>query len=725
MIRLTSFLKKAMRVLCVAEKNDAARGIAGILSNGNSQRHEGRSKYNKIYRFSQTFRGQRADFSVTSVSGHLMQIDFVPPHNKWELMTISTLFEAPIHRFVPPNFLPIDQTLKDESRSADVLIIWTDCDREGENIGAEVVASCLVSNPRLEVFRAHFSEITNAAVYRALNNVTQLNQNMVDAVDCRSELDLRIGAAFTRLQTLHLQSNLPQIIDGVVSYGSCQFPTLGFVVERFKAIKEFIPEAFWKLVGHHNRNNFDVQFSWERNRLFNKQVVEMFLDECNDNGIATIVNVKKAPKSRWRPVGLDTVEFEKLAVRKLKMSAKNAMAAAEKLYTQGFISYPRTETNIFPPDINLNECVQKQVGNNEWGGFANDILQRGGANPRNGKKTDQAHPPIHPLKHATKEELGVNWSIYELVVRHFLACVSRDAKGQETTVKASVADEIFTANGIIIEDPGYLEVYKYETWNAKFLPLYTEGEKLKDFKVTMDEGKTSPPLLLNEADLIALMDRHGIGTDATHAEHIEKIKERQYVTLNADKRFLPGFLGLALVDAYNEMGFEMSKPVLRANLESQLARICTGEISKDVVLQEQLRCYKNIFQRAEDRIMILSQIFKRYLDQEGMGVQNAARAAVASRPPPTTGNQRGGGNTRGRSSTRPPISVQPNQRPVQRAQFNPVRQVNQTPQQMNCQCGIPATIRTANTERNRGKQFYACSKDRNDSTKCNFFAWVS
>lgn len=72
------------------------------------------------------------------------------------------------------------------------------------------------------------------------------------------------------------------------------------------------------------------------------------------------------------------------------------------------------------------------------------------------------------------------------------------------------------------------------------------------------------------------MEKHGIGTDATHAEHIEKIKERQYVCTNNERRFLPGFLGLALVDSYNTMGFEMSKPVLRAHLESELVQICNG-----------------------------------------------------------------------------------------------------------------------------------------------------
>lgn len=73
------------------------------------------------------------------------------------------------------------------------------------------------------------------------------------------------------------------------------------------------------------------------------------------------------------------------------------------------------------------------------------------------------------------------------------------------------------------------------------------------------------------------MDKYGIGTDATHAEHIEKIKTRQYATLNKENRFVPGYLGLALVEGYDNMGFAMSKPHLRADLESQLKLICRGE----------------------------------------------------------------------------------------------------------------------------------------------------
>lgn len=74
------------------------------------------------------------------------------------------------------------------------------------------------------------------------------------------------------------------------------------------------------------------------------------------------------------------------------------MRIAERLYTQGLISYPRTETNIFPKELNLAPLVEQQVINRQWGDFARNLLESG-ITPREGKKSDQAHPPIHPTKY--------------------------------------------------------------------------------------------------------------------------------------------------------------------------------------------------------------------------------------------------------------------------------------------------------------------------------------
>ncbi|NXU05078.1 TOP3A topoisomerase, partial [Buphagus erythrorhynchus] len=551
-------LQRIHKVLCVAEKNDAARGIAELLSNSRMRRREGFSKFNKIYEYDYHMFGQKVTMVMTSVSGHLLAHDFIMPFRKWHSCNPLALFDAEIEKYCPENYMDIKRTLEREIQQCQALVIWTDCDREGENIGFEIIHVCKAVKPNLQVFRARFSEITLHAVRSACENLTQPDQKTSDAVDVRQELDLRIGtcgahfvssgAAFTRFQTLRLRKIFPDILaDQLISYGSCQFPTLGFVVERFKAIQAFVPEAFYKIKVTHDHEDGSVVFSWKRNRLFNHTACLVLYQMCMEDPVATVVDVVSKPKSKWRPLPLDTVELEKLASRKLKINAKETMTIAEKLYTKGFISYPRTETNIFPKELNLSALVEQQTQDPNWGDFAQRILDQGGPTPRSGTKSDQAHPPIHPTKYTSNLQ-GNEQRLYEFIVRHFLACCSQDAKGQETTVEIDIANEQFIAQGLMILARNYLEVYPYDKWSDKVIPLYQKGSRFQPTTVEMVDGETSPPLLLTEADLIALMEKHGIGTDATHAEHIETIKTRMYVGLTADQRFLPGQLGMGLVE---------------------------------------------------------------------------------------------------------------------------------------------------------------------------------
>lgn len=150
---------------------------------------------------------------------------------------------------------------------------------------------------------------------------------------------------------------------------------------------------------NHTMNELTVDFNWARNRLFDKDCCEAFLMVCQGDPVAHVTNVTEKPKNKWRPQALDTIELEKLGSKKLKISAKETMTIAEKLYTQGFISYPRTETNMFSSEIDLKPLVEMQTGHQAWGAFAQKVMQWG-PNPRNGNKSDQAHPPIHPTKSA-------------------------------------------------------------------------------------------------------------------------------------------------------------------------------------------------------------------------------------------------------------------------------------------------------------------------------------
>ncbi|XP_004713017.1 DNA topoisomerase 3-alpha isoform X1 [Echinops telfairi] len=605
----------ARRVLCVAEKNDAAKGIADLLSNSRMRRREGLSKFNKIYEFEYHLFGQNVTMVMTSVSGHLLAHDFQVPFRKWQSCNPLVLFEAEIEKYCPENFVDIKNTLEREARQCQALVIWTDCDREGENIGFEIIHVCKAVKPSLPVLRARFSEITPRAIRVACENLTDPDQKVSDAVDVRQELDLRIGAAFTRFQTLRLQKIFPEVLaEQLVSYGSCQFPTLGFVVERFKAIQAFVPETFHRIKVTHEHEDGAVEFNWKRHRLFNHTACLVLYQLCMEDPTATVVDVRSKPKSKWRPQALDTVELEKLASRKLRINAKETMRLAERLYTQGYISYPRTETNIFPKDLNLMVLVEQQVPDPRWGAFAQSILDRGGPTPRNGNKSDQAHPPIHPTKYTSSLQ-GDEQRLYEFIVRHFLACCSQDAQGQETTVEIDIAQERFVAHGLMVLARNYLDVYPYDHWSDKTIPVYERGSRFQPSTVEMVDGETSPPQLLTEADLIALMEKHGIGTDATHAEHIETIKARMYVGLTADKRFLPGHLGMGLVEGYDSMGYQMSKPDLRAELEADLKLICEGKKDKSVVLRQQVQKYKQVFIEAVAKAKKLDEALSQYFGE--------------------------------------------------------------------------------------------------------------
>lgn len=132
------------------------------------------------------------------------------------------------------------------------------------------------------------------------------------------------------------------------------------------------------------------------------------------------------------------------------------MHFAEQLYQNGYISYPRTETNKYPDTFQnglLMSLVQNQKQSNDWGFYAEELLDRGKfQRPRAGKSDDKAHPPIHPIKHADRNSLKPEeWKIYEFITRHFLASCGQDAIGAKTEVEVRFNDELFSVDGLVVK----------------------------------------------------------------------------------------------------------------------------------------------------------------------------------------------------------------------------------------------------------------------------------
>ena len=250
--------------------------------------------------------------------------------------------------------------------------------------------------------------------------------------------------------------------------------------------------------------------------------------------------------------------------------------------------------------------------------------------PRSGRHNDQAHPPIHPICWVSPTALNAEEKrVYEFVVRRFLACCSEDAKGQTTEIEIQYGDELFHANGLIVLERNYLDVYVYDKWeSSQQLPNFQKGELFEPTEAKIFEGKTSPPNYLTEPELIGLMDANGIGTDATMAEHIARIKDRQYVATrnrgwgrNAVQELIPTQLGVALVEGYDNVvaglpdSPSLSKPFLRKEMELRMREICAGNKSRQQVVMESVEMYREVFIHTQRRINMLKDACRKYMVQ--------------------------------------------------------------------------------------------------------------
>ena len=85
---------------------------------------------------------------------------------------------------------------------------------------------------------------------------------------------------------------------------------------------------------------------------------------------------------RGRPHGLNTVELLKVASSALNMGPAHAMQIAERLYTSGYLSYPRTESTAYPTGFDFNEVLAAQRRHPIWGEYTSAIMTTGFTAPK-------------------------------------------------------------------------------------------------------------------------------------------------------------------------------------------------------------------------------------------------------------------------------------------------------------------------------------------------------
>lgn len=154
-------------------------------------------------------------------------------------------------------------------------------------------------------------------------------------------------------------------------------------------------------------------------------------------------------------------------------------------------------------------------------------------------------------------------------------------------------------SGLVVRATNYLQIFTYDSWKNKWIPPYAEQQRFLP-TCSIKQGTTTAPSLLTEADLVSLMDKNGIGTDATIAEHIRKVIDRQYVMTEKQGKIsylVPSTLGMGLVEGYAQMEFSkrLCHPVLRRDTEAKLGLVAAASATKDTTISEFMEEYARIF----------------------------------------------------------------------------------------------------------------------------------
>jgi DNA topoisomerase-3 len=179
-----------------------------------------------------------------------------------------------------------------------------------------------------------------------------------------------------------------------------------------------------------------LRATWESGRSFNKSKTEQLaIKAMEESPTVKVTSVVTKDKKQGRPVPLNTVNLLKACSSALGIGPHAAMQAAERLYLNGYLSYPRTESTAYPNSFDIKGTLQQQAGDSRWGANVRNLLTSGSPTKSRGGVDMGDHPPITPCRSAGSHELsGDMGRIYEFVVRHFIASVSEDAVWRSTKV---------------------------------------------------------------------------------------------------------------------------------------------------------------------------------------------------------------------------------------------------------------------------------------------------
>jgi len=524
---------------------------------------------------------------------------------KWARLGVNTAngFE-PLY-VVSSSKKKIVKELKSALKDADELLIATDEDREGESIGWHLLE---ILKPTIPVRRMVFHEITRKAIDEALDNTREINKNLVDAQETRRVLDRLVGYSLSPLLWKKIAPKL--------SAGRVQSVAVRLIVLREAERINFIPAAYWGVTANLTIENKPFQavmthlgalrlatgrdFDDITGRLNDsltagKDCVVLVEDRATAliNGLSdatwTVTNVEKRSMTRSPYPPFITSTLQQESSRKLRLSARDTMRVAQRLYEQGLITYMRTDSTTLSDEA-MGACrtaIESRYGKN----FLSPKPRVFASKSRNAQEAHEAIRPAGTLM-KTMDELGLSGeegALYDLIWKRTVASQMAEAKLNLVTVEFVAGDgddkSTFRANGRTIEFPGFFRAY-IEGSDDPDAALDDREQPLPDLVVDDHPGlesldpkghETKPPARYTDASLIKVLEKEGIGRPSTYASIIDTIVRRGY-TRRKSNQLIPTLTAFATNNLLEQQFAHLVDVGFTAEMEQVLDDIADGKI---------------------------------------------------------------------------------------------------------------------------------------------------
>ena len=556
--------------LIITEKPNAAQKIAEALAEGKvlKQNNQGVSYY--II----THKGKH--ITIGSAVGHLFSLA-EKKKGKWTYPVFDIEWkEAPEVNKGAAFVKKYITTLKKLAKEADEFTVATDYDIEGEVIGLNVVRSIC---RKKDANRMKFSTLTKPDLIKAYENKSKkLDWGQANAGETRHILDWMYGINYSRALSLAIKY-AGQF--KIMSIGRVQGPALKIIVDKELEIQKFVTTPYWQLELHGKFENKNVIAMHKVERFQKKNDAQKVLSNCK--GKAVVNEVKKTRFNHEPPVPFDLTSLQMEAYRTLSVSPKHTLECAQTLYTEGFISYPRTSSQQLPKELDLKKILSGLSKNEKYKEIAGKIL-KGKMIPKQGGKTDPAHPAIHPTGIIPSGLEDREAKIYDLIVHRFFAVFGEPAVRETMKIEIDINKEIFLMSGTTTVEKGWHVLYgKYVMLKEGEIPLMKKGDEIKVTEIKLLDKQTAPPKRYTPASIIKELERKELGTKATRAEIIETLYQRGYMKENSIEATE---LGIRMVHILGKYMPEMLDDKLTRHFEREMEGIRENKFAEEKVINE-------------------------------------------------------------------------------------------------------------------------------------------